>query len=93
MSGMLYVSPACEKIWGRSCQSFYNAPQSWLEAIHPDDRERVRQASRTKLTTGDYDEEYRIVHSSGAVRWIKDPAFRCIIKRENWSVSWESRET
>jgi two-component system, cell cycle sensor histidine kinase and response regulator CckA len=75
MGRMLYVSPACERIWGRSRQSFYNVPQSWLETVHPDDRERVRQALRTKLTTGDYDEEYRIVHTSGAVRWIKDRGF------------------
>ena len=34
----LYVSPAYEKIWGRSCESAYANPDSWAEAIHPDDR-------------------------------------------------------
>ena len=41
---MLYVSPAYEKIWGRSCASLYENPTAWLEAIHPEDRERVRHA-------------------------------------------------
>src|SRR5205807_3078580 len=38
---MLYISPAYEKIWGRTCQSLYTEPSSWLDAIHPDDRQRV----------------------------------------------------
>src|SRR3989304_3963766 len=38
---MLYVSPAYETIWGRSCDDLYASPHSWLEAIHPEDRERV----------------------------------------------------
>ena len=30
---MLYVSPAYETIWGRSRESLYAAPRSWLEAV------------------------------------------------------------
>ena len=29
-----YVSPAYESLWGRSCQSLYKRPLSYLEAIH-----------------------------------------------------------
>ena len=36
-----YVSPAYESLWGRSCQSLYERPMSYLEAIHPEDRERA----------------------------------------------------
>ena len=46
---MLYVSPAYEQVWGRTCDSLYQNPMSWTEAIHPDDLERahsdVRQAN------------------------------------------------
>ena len=38
---MLYVSPAYEKVWGRSCQSLYDDPHSWLDAVHPDDNDRA----------------------------------------------------
>src|SRR5580765_5516514 len=56
---MLYISPAYEKIWGRSLQSLYNEPLSFLDAIHPDDRDRVVKAISSQ-TDGNYDEEYKI---------------------------------
>jgi PAS domain S-box-containing protein/putative nucleotidyltransferase with HDIG domain len=75
MHEMLYVSPAYEAIWGRSVHSLYSSPRDWLEAIHPEDRHRVREAAETMQITGDYDEGYRIVRPDGSVRWIRDRAF------------------
>jgi PAS domain S-box-containing protein len=72
---MLYISPAYEKIWGRSCQSLYEKPDSWINAIHPEDRERVRLATRAQQTGGNYNEEYRIVCPDMEIRWIRDAAF------------------
>ena len=72
---MLYISPAYEEIWQRSCESLYASPWTWVEAIHPDDRERILQAARQKQRRGEYDEEYRIVRPDGAIRWIRDKAF------------------
>ena len=71
---MLYVSPAYERIWGRTCDSLYASPQTWLDAIHPGDRERVQLAVLEKQAVGMYDEEYRIVRPDNAVRWIHDRA-------------------
>lgn len=75
MNRMLYISPGYERIWGRTCQSLYDIPCNWLEAIHPNDRDRVRQAMLTKQVAGTYDEEYQIVRPDGTVRWIRDRAF------------------
>lgn len=72
---MIYISPVYEQIWGRTCQSLYDSPRSFLEAVHPEDRERVLQATLTKQTSGGYDEEYRIVRPDGSIRWIRDRAF------------------
>jgi two-component system cell cycle sensor histidine kinase/response regulator CckA len=72
---VLYVSPAYEKIWGRSCESLYASPRTWMDAIHPDDRERAQQAAYERSLRGDYDEVYRIVRPDGVVRWIRDRAF------------------
>ena len=72
---LLYVSPAYEKIWGRTCQSLYQSPGSWLEAIHPEDRERVGHANAAQYSGGIYDEEYRIVRPDSQIRWIRDTAF------------------
>ncbi len=72
---MLYVSPAYEKIWGRSCDGLYQSPRSWLEAIHPEDRPCVLEAAAAEQERGDYDETYRIVRPDGTMRWIRDRAF------------------
>lgn len=72
---MLYVSPAYEQIWGRTCNSLYASPRSWLDAVCPTDRLRVLEATLTKQVIGEYDEEYRIVRPDGTLRWIQDRAF------------------
>lgn len=73
-SMMLYVSPGYEAIWGRSCQSLYENPRQWLDAIHDEDRQRVIEKA-SRQADGDYHEEYRIVRPDGEVRWISDRAF------------------
>jgi PAS domain S-box-containing protein len=82
---MLYISPAYEAIWGRSCESLYASPRNWIDAIYSDDHERVLQAALTKQLSGRYDEIYRIVRPDGAVRWIHDRAFP--VRNEGGKVS------
>lgn len=72
---LIYISPGYEKIWGRTCASLYQHPISWLDAIHPEDRERVRLAAMQKQISGAYDEEYRIIRPDGELRWISDRAY------------------
>ena len=72
---MIYISPGYELVWGRTCQSLYDSPRTWVEALHVEDRERVLEAAVTKQARGDYDETYRIVRPDGEVRWIRDRAF------------------
>ncbi|HEV2492536.1 MAG TPA: PAS domain S-box protein [Terriglobia bacterium] len=69
---LLYVSPAYEKIWGRSCQSLYESPMAWFEAIHPEDRERLAPAMERFLADGVFEEEYRVVRPDGSISWIWD---------------------
>jgi len=71
----VFISPAYERIWGRSCESWYANPGSWLEAIDPADRERIKIAEATKQLEGKYAETYRIHRPDGQVRWIEDRAF------------------
>ena len=71
---IIYVSPAYEKVWGRSCESLYKAHRSWLDSVDPDDFERVEKATQRQLET-DYDLEYRIIRPDGSARWIHDRAF------------------
>jgi PAS domain S-box-containing protein len=69
---LFYVSPAYEQVWGRTRQSLYEAPYSFLDAIHPDDREN---ASRSYFNHEPFMHEYRIVRPDGGVRWILDRGF------------------
>ncbi len=72
---MLYISPAYEQIWGRTCASLYAAPQTWPDSVHPEDRSRILQARVTRQPEGTYDEEYRVVRPDDSIRWIHERAF------------------
>jgi PAS domain S-box-containing protein len=74
-SKVAYVSPAYESIWGRSCQSLYDRPLSYLEAVRPADRERAMLAHRSRETGKATAEEYLIVRPDGTTRWIWDRGF------------------
>jgi len=79
----LYISPAYEEIWGRSCQSLYENPRSFIDAIHPHDRDRIT----TRIESQGWEEfceEYRIIRPDGEIRWIRDRA---------WPVRDESGKT
>ncbi|TAK05945.1 MAG: PAS domain S-box protein [Candidatus Manganitrophaceae bacterium] len=71
---MIYISPTYWEIWGASPQKLYEDPRAWLDAIHPEDRERVI-AAFPKQVTGEYDMEYRIIRPDQSMRWIRDRAF------------------
>ncbi|MBS0633473.1 MAG: PAS domain-containing protein [Verrucomicrobia bacterium] len=72
----LYVSPAYERIWGRSSASLTDGSGSWLDGVHPDDLEKIRRNSALlPQIEGRYDEEFRIVRPDGSIRWIRARAF------------------
>src|SRR5580658_2091617 len=71
---LLYLSPACEELFGRSAESLYVQLQDWAMTIHPADRERAL-AGIKRVAEKDYAEEYRIVRRSGEERWVSTCAF------------------
>jgi two-component system, cell cycle sensor histidine kinase and response regulator CckA len=71
---MTYVSPAYERLWGRTRASLYESPKSFMESIHPEDREqllRVVEEHQERAWTC----EYRIVRPDGTIRWIHDRGY------------------
>ncbi|HBL12561.1 MAG TPA: hypothetical protein DD379_14380, partial [Cyanobacteria bacterium UBA11162] len=72
---VLYISPAYEQIWGHSCESLYQNPNSWLERVHPDDCDRVVQAIEQQLEGKDCNQEYRIIRPDSTIRWIWERSF------------------
>lgn len=72
---MLYVSPAYDRIWGGSSKSLYANFMEWIEAIVPEDRQRIQTSFFEQSLLGNYDEEYRIMRPDGSIRWIRDRRF------------------
>ena len=72
----IYYSPAVEKISGRPGSFFLRDPEAWLSIVHADDKARVAAATK-RLASGEVElaqDEYRIVHANGDIRWIRDSA-------------------
>jgi PAS domain S-box-containing protein len=72
---VLYVSPAYERVWGRTCQSLYEDWGSFLEAVHRDDREKMRDAVKRLVRGRPMSEEYRVIRPDGTERWVWDRGF------------------
>jgi diguanylate cyclase (GGDEF)-like protein/PAS domain S-box-containing protein len=69
-----YVSPAYAEIWGRPPQTLYEDPNSFLETVHPEDRDHVKQSLRKK-SQEEVEVVYRIVRPDASIRWIRDRSF------------------
>ena len=71
-SELLFINSAYETIWGGSISELKTNPRSFLDLIHPDDREKVRE-SMEQISNGERDViEYRIPNSEDdEVQWIR----------------------
>lgn len=71
---LLYISPAYERIWGHSLEHLYAHTDSWLEQIHPEDRDRIINTI-TYVKEHNLTCEYRIIRPDGQERWIRTRTF------------------
>lgn len=77
---VLYVSPAYERIFGRSADLLLADYNQWCDAIYPDDLEYAERSLADVLAEGAIeDREYRIIDADGQVRWLSD---KCFINRQ-----------
>ena len=74
-SKILYINPAYERLWDRSCQSVYADAQSWLQAVHPDDLAGTRAQLARMAVEGHFEHAFRIRRQDGTTRWVD---FRCV---------------
>jgi two-component system cell cycle sensor histidine kinase/response regulator CckA len=73
--GVLYVSPAYETIWGRTCQSLYDNFGSLKDAIHPEDQDRISGPMDGDFDVEGREQEYRILRPDGEMRWIRSRSY------------------
>lgn len=73
---MIYVSPAYERIFGRSVGLLLADYNEWRDSIYPDDLDYAERTFAQVLEKGSIvDREYRIISADGQVRWISDKCF------------------
>lgn len=75
---ILYVSPACKKVWRRSASELTKHREAWLETVHPEDREEVRKKFRGAFDRKPFERiqvDYRLLLPDGSIRWIQDRTF------------------
>ncbi|MFK9080453.1 GGDEF domain-containing protein [Pseudomonas neuropathica] len=77
---VLYVSPAYERIFGRSADLLLADYNQWRDSIYPDDLEYAERSLADVLVKGAVeDREYRIMTADGQLRWLSD---KCFINRQ-----------
>ena len=70
-----YLNPAFETVFGTAQNAIRQDMSRWIEVVHPDDRARIAEAfGRAALGVASV-EEFRIVRSDGALRWIRNTFF------------------
>ena len=72
---VVYISAAYEEIWGKSRESVYRHPKSWMDSIHPDDLPKVHTGADGMARGRALDVEYRIIRPDGKLRWIRDRSY------------------
>ncbi len=85
---LAYISPGIEQLTGRSAQRWMERPQTWIELVHPDDREQVRQLDLATETSGErFEVEYRFLRDDDQVVWVRDSAV--LVERDDGSPAWQ----
>jgi len=84
--GLWQLDPATYRIWATEhCRRILGldleaevTQQSFINACHPDDRQRAVRICQDAIENGrSYEQEYRVLHPDGRVRWILDRARNC----------------
>ena len=72
---LMYISPRVETVLGIPPDEWVGDPQTWLQAIHPDDRDAVLAENERVDQTGEpFAMEYRMQTRDDRVLWFRDEA-------------------
>jgi PAS domain S-box-containing protein len=70
LSELLVINSAYEDIWGRSVADLQEDPYDFLNGIHPEDRERMKDAMRCLMDGESADVECRVNAEEAYQRWV-----------------------
>ena len=74
LSSTIYLSPQIEMLLGYTTDEWLSNPRSWLDALHPDERDRVIEEITPRSNNDDLHSEYRLRHRDGHFVWVRDQA-------------------
>jgi two-component system, cell cycle sensor histidine kinase and response regulator CckA len=75
VSSNIYISPQAERIFGYSSEEWLADPKLFVNAVHPDDKARVFDATARAHETGEaFSSEYRFYAKDGRLLWVQDEA-------------------
>jgi diguanylate cyclase (GGDEF)-like protein/PAS domain S-box-containing protein len=63
-------SPELEALYGLPAGTFDGRYETWLELVHPDDREAIEQRVQAARESGRFEGEWRAALPDGTVRWL-----------------------
>ncbi|HEX3880759.1 MAG TPA: PAS domain S-box protein [Bryobacteraceae bacterium] len=72
---LIYVNRAFETVTGRLRSSIEDDLLSYQEIVHADDRIAVISKLADSVTSGEFNEEFRVTRTDGSIRWIWSRAF------------------
>ena len=72
LTRVLYVSPAYERVWGRSVDLLHQNPQMFLQAVHPDDVGTLMESIGRVQRGETVETSYRVRLGDGTLRSILD---------------------
>jgi PAS domain S-box-containing protein len=66
----LFMGKQCFELVGYTAEELMAEPYHDPRLVHPEDRDRVKRKSDEADRTGVWEDEYRVIHRDGSVRWI-----------------------
>ena len=67
---VLQISQACEKVYGYTIEEFKANPNLWFEVVVEEDKPVIKANDPVMHAGQAFEQEYRIVHKNGSIRWV-----------------------
>jgi PAS domain S-box-containing protein len=69
-TNQVFASHKAKELFGIQEQSDWLDYDYVLSRVHPEDRDRVRRESNSRLVGAEYANEHRVLHADGSIRWL-----------------------
>lgn len=86
---LIYVSPRIEELTGYAPSEWHADQNLYFDSIHPEDRKRITENSKTASHSGSrFLEEYRVIRRDSKIVWIKEDT-NLIHDKEGKPLYWQ----